>query len=161
LHWEKSILGRCGALVFRVYKRNKRHIISGTARLSTFNPKKPGENMRKFLYRTFVKDYQNTRDPRSAQDTATSRGVVGIVTNLILCISKIGIWMVVNSIAIIADGVNNWPTRISAITLIGFKLASRPSDAEHPYGHARFEYLTGMAVSLLIIVLGIKLLTTS
>ena len=67
-----------------------------------------------------------------------------------------------NSIAIIADGFNNLTdTAASAITLIGFRLASAPSDAEHPYGHARFEYLAGMVVSLLIIVLGVKLLTTS
>lgn len=141
----------------------KRHIISGTARLFNVQSNRNRvKNMRKFLYRTFVKDYQNTRDPEVRARYGNLAGVVGIVTNLILCISKIGIGLVVNSIAIIADGVNNLAdTASSAITLIGFKLASRPSDAEHPYGHARFEYLTGMAVSLLIIVLGIKLLTTS
>jgi len=118
--------------------------------------------MRRFLIKTFIKDYENVKDLKVREQYGKLAGVVGIITNLLLCVSKIGIGLVVNSIAIIADGVNNLTdTASSAITLIGFKLASKPGDAEHPYGHARFEYLTGMVVSLLIIVLGIKLLTTS
>ena len=118
--------------------------------------------MRKFLIKTFIKDYENTKDPEIRTKYGKLAGIVGIVTNLILCVSKIVIGLLVNSIAVIADGVNNLTdTASSAITLIGFKLSSKPEDVEHPYGHARFEYLTGMVVSLLIIVLGIKLLTTS
>lgn len=118
--------------------------------------------MRKFLIRTFIKDFENTRDPEVRTNYGKLAGVVGIVTNLILCVSKIVIGLFVNSIAIIADGINNLTdTASSAITLVGFKLSSKPEDVEHPYGHARFEYITGMVVSLLIILLGIKLLTTS
>lgn len=118
--------------------------------------------MRKFLIRTLIKDFENTRDPEVRTNYGKLAGMVGIVTNLILCVSKIVIGLFVNSIAIIADGINNLTdTASSAITLIGFKLSSKPEDVEHPYGHARFEYLTGMVVSLLIILLGIKLLTTS
>lgn len=118
--------------------------------------------MRRFLIKTFIKDYENVKDLKVREQYGKLAGVVGIVTNLLLCVSKIGIGLIVNSIAIIADGVNNLTdTASSAITLIGFKLASKPGDVEHPYGHARFEYLTGMVISLLIIVLGIKLLTTS
>lgn len=118
--------------------------------------------MRKFLIRTFIKDHEKTKDPKVRENYGKLAGLVGIVTNLFLCVSKISVGLVVNSIAIIADGVNNLTDMASsAITLIGFKLASKPEDAEHPYGHARFEYLAGLAVSLLIIVLGIKLFTTS
>lgn len=118
--------------------------------------------MRKFLIRTFIKDYENVKDPKVRENYGKFAGVVGIVTNLFLCVSKITIGVFVNSIAIIADGINNLAdTSSSLITLIGFKLAAKPGDAEHPYGHARFEYLTGLVVSLLIIVLGFKLLTTS
>jgi cation diffusion facilitator family transporter len=118
--------------------------------------------MRKFLIKTFIKDYQNVKDPKVRENYGKFAGLVGIVTNLLLCISKIAIGTVVNSIAIIADGVNNLAdTSSSVITLAGFKLAAKPSDEEHPYGHARFEYLSGMAVSLIIILLGVKLLTTS
>ncbi len=118
--------------------------------------------MRKFLVRTFIKDYENTKDPEVRARYGNLAGVVGIITNLVLCVSKIVTGLLINSIAVIADGVNNLTdTASSLITLIGFKLSSKPEDEEHPYGHARFEYITGMVVSLLIIVLGIKLLTTS
>jgi cation diffusion facilitator family transporter len=118
--------------------------------------------MRKLLIRIFIKDHENTKDPHVRESYGKLAGAVGIVTNLLLSVSKILIGLVMNSIAILADGVNNLSdTASSAITVIGFKLAARPSDAEHPYGHARFEYLTGMIVSILIIILGFKLLATS
>lgn len=118
--------------------------------------------MRRFLVKTFIKEYENVKDPKVREKYGKLAGIVGIVTNLLLCVSKIVIGLFVNSIAIIADGVNNLTdTASSAITLIGFKLAAKPEDVEHPYGHARFEYLTGMVISLMIIILGVKLLTTS
>lgn len=118
--------------------------------------------MRKFLIRTFIKDYKNIKDPIVREKFGKLAGVVGIITNLLLCVSKITIGLAVNSIAVIADGINNLAdTSSSLITLIGFKLASKPEDHEHPYGHARFEYLTGLAISMIIIVIGVKLLTTS
>lgn len=118
--------------------------------------------MRKLLIKIFIKDYENTRDPEVREKYGRLAGMVGIVTNLLLSASKILIGVTVNSIAIIADGINNLTdTASSAITVLGFKLASKPGDEEHPYGHARFEYLTGLMVSILIIILGLKLLTTS
>ncbi len=118
--------------------------------------------MRKLLIKIFIKDYENTKDPKVREKYGKLAGMVGIVTNLLLSASKILIGVMINSIAIIADGINNLSdTASSGITVIGFKLASKPSDEEHPYGHARFEYLSGLMVSILIIVLGVKLLTTS
>lgn len=118
--------------------------------------------MRKLLIRTFIKDYQNVREPKVRESYGKLAGAVGISTNLFLCISKIMIGLISNSIAIIADGLNNLADASSSlITLIGFRLAAKPEDEEHPYGHARIEYLTGTIVSIFIIIIGIKLLTTS
>lgn len=118
--------------------------------------------MRKLLYRVFIKDFENIRDPKVRENYGKLAGMVGIATNLLLCVAKLVVGYLFKSIAIIADGINNLTdTASSVITLFGFKLSAKPEDQEHPYGHARFEYLTGMVVSLLIIVLGLKLLSTS
>lgn len=118
--------------------------------------------MGKILIRIFVKDHENTDDPRVRERYGKFAGVVGIVSNLILCIMKILIGLVSRSIAIIADGINNLADASSSIiTLVGFKLASQPEDEDHPYGHARIEYLTGLFISIVIIVIGLQLLRTS
>ena len=118
--------------------------------------------MGSLLIKTLMRDYGNTQDPKVRAQYGKFAGIVGIITNLFLCVSKIAVGVAVSSIAIIADGINNLSdTSSSAITLVGFKLAAKPGDVEHPYGHARFEYLTGLVVSFLIIILGFKLLTTS
>lgn len=118
--------------------------------------------MGKLLIRIFVKDHENTDDPRVRERYGKFAGVVGIVSNLILCIMKILIGLVSRSIAIIADGINNLADASSSIiTLVGFKLASQPEDEDHPYGHARIEYLTGLFISIVIIVIGLQLLRTS
>lgn len=89
-------------------------------------------------------------------------GIVGILSNLVLCAMKIVIGLISSSIAIVADGINNLADASSSIiTLIGFKLAAAPEDKNHPYGHARIEYLTGLFISVLIIVLGLQLLKSS
>ena len=89
--------------------------------------------MGKLLIRIFVKDHENTDDPRVRERYGKFAGVVGIVSNLILCIMKILIGLVSRSIAIIADGINNLADASSSIiTLVGFKLASQPEDEDHP-----------------------------
>lgn len=118
--------------------------------------------MRKLLYRIFIRDYDNVKDPKVRENYGKMAGMVGIVTNLFLSVSKFITGYLFNSIAIMADSVNNiTDTTSSVITLFGFKLSAKPEDEEHPYGHARFEYLTGLVVSLLIMILGLKLLATS
>ena len=88
--------------------------------------------------------------------------MVGIISNLFLCLMKVGFGLLARSIAIIADGINNLADASSSIiTLVGFKLAAQPEDEKHPYGHARIEYLTGLFVSIFIIVIGLQLLKTS
>lgn len=118
--------------------------------------------MTKLLYRIFIKNYQDTKNPKVRENYGKLAGGVGIFTNLIICGFKISIGLLQNSIAIIADGINNLSDAASSlITMIGFKLAAMPEDENHPYGHARIEYLTGMIVSMIIIFVGFQLLLTS
>ena len=114
--------------------------------------------MNEFLFRRFIKDYENVKDSKVRDNYGKMAGIVGIISNSLLCIMKILIGWISGSIAIIADGVNNLADASSSvITQAGFKLASRPEDEKHPYGHARIEYLAGMAVSVMIILVGVEL----
>lgn len=118
--------------------------------------------MTNFLIKLFVRDYERTEDPTVRKRYGRLAGIVGIVSNGILCAMKILIGLFSGSIAIVADGINNLADASSSIiTLIGFKLAALPEDKNHPYGHARIEYLTGLFISVLIIVLGLQLLRSS
>lgn len=118
--------------------------------------------MNNFLCRIFVKDYENTKDPQVRERYGKFAGIVGILSNVILCAAKILVGAIAGSIAIIADGINNLADASSSIiTLAGFKLSSMPEDKEHPYGHARIEYISGMIVSVLIVVVGIELIKSS
>ncbi len=118
--------------------------------------------MGKFLIRALIKDYENTSDPKVREQYGKLAGIVGIISNLLLCIMKIAVGLVAKSIAIIADGINNLADASSSIiTLAGFKLASMPEDENHPYGHARIEYLSGLFVSIVIIIIGVQLFRSS
>lgn len=113
--------------------------------------------MTKLLVRIFIPDYQNTEDPEVRRKYGRFSGVVGICTNLLLFVIKIIAGTLSQSIAITADAVNNLSDCASSlITLIGFKMASKPADQEHPYGHARFEYLSGLIVSIMIFIVGFQ-----
>lgn len=114
--------------------------------------------MNELLFRKFVKDYENVKDSSVRDSYGKLAGAVGIASNSLLCIMKIVIGWLSGSIAIVADGINNLADASSSvITLIGFRLAALPEDDEHPYGHARIEYLAGMAVSVMIILVGVEL----
>lgn len=118
--------------------------------------------MSEFLIRHFIKDYNNTSDFGVREQYGKFSGIVGIICNIILALSKILAGFIFKSIAVMADGVNNLSDAgNSIITLIGFKLASKPADKEHPFGHARFEYISGLIVSFLIMLLGLSLLKSS
>ena len=114
--------------------------------------------MNNFLFKTFIKDWENVKNPKVRDSYGKLAGVVGIISNVILCIMKMLVGLISGSIAIIADAVNNLADASSSvITLIGFRLASMPEDEEHPYGHARIEYISGMVVSMIIILVGFEL----
>ena len=118
--------------------------------------------MTKLLLRLFVKNGEDTTDSRVRSAVGRLSGVVGILCNLVLFAGKLIIGTLSGSVSITADAMNNLSDATSSIvTLLGFKLAEQPADEEHPYGHARFEYLSGLAVAALIIVIGFELAKTS
>lgn len=89
-------------------------------------------------------------------------GVIGIIANVVLALGKLAVGIISSSMSIIADALNNFSDSISSIvTLAGFKLAQKPADSDHPYGHARFEYLAGLIVCVLILVVGFELIKSS
>lgn len=118
--------------------------------------------MTKLLIRLFVRDWENTDSPAVRGSYGKLAGITGVVTNLLLALLKLLSGWFFNSIAIMADAVNNLSDSASSIvTLVGFKLSSKPADAKHPYGHARIEYISGMIVSFIVVVLGVQLAQSS
>ena len=92
----------------------------------------------------------------------TLTGMVCILANVALCAAKGAIGVLSGSVSIVADAMNNLSDAASSIvTLVGFKLAEQPADAEHPYGHARYEYLAGLVVCVTILAIGLSLLKES
>lgn len=118
--------------------------------------------MTKLLLRLFVKNYKRTKEPAVRAAVGKLSGVVGIVCNILLCVGKLIVGTLSGSVSITADAMNNLADSASSlVTLVGFKLAEKPADEDHPYGHARFEYISGLAIAALILVIGVELLKTS
>ena len=118
--------------------------------------------MTKLLLRLFVKDHHQPQRPEVRGRIGKLSGIVGIVCNLVLFAFKLAVGILSGAVSITADAMNNLSDATSAVvTLIGFKLAEKPADADHPYGHARYEYLSGLAVAGLIVVIGFELAKTS
>lgn len=118
--------------------------------------------MTEFLLRIFVKNYRNTDDPAVRRAIGKLAGAVGILCNLLLFAGKIIIGILAGAVSIVADAVNNLSDASSSlITLLGFRLAQRPADQNHPYGHARYEYLSGLAVAAFIFLVGGELVVSS
>lgn len=118
--------------------------------------------MTEWLVKHFVKDYTDAENPQVRTRYGQFAGIVGIICNTLLCIGKGLIGFFVGSVSIIADALNNLSDAASnIISLLGFKLASRPADPEHPYGHGRYEYLSGLAVAVVIVVVGVELVQSS
>lgn len=116
--------------------------------------------MNRFLLEFYLKHKQDKHVSREQQGAFA--GMVGIVCNLLLCAFKLAIGLLAGSIAIIADAVNNFfDTASSIMTLVGFKMSQKPADKEHPFGHARIEYLAGAFISVVIILVGVELLKSS
>ena len=118
--------------------------------------------MSKSLLHIFIKDWQDASSPAVRAKIGRLSGIVGILCNVVLFAAKLIIGTISGSVAITADAMNNLSDASSSIvTLIGFKLAEKPADEDHPYGHARFEYLSGLAVAALIVVIGVELAKAS
>ena len=121
-----------------------------------------GNVMTNLLLRLFVRDHQNPKQPRVRSKVGKLSGIVGILCNIVLFALKLVVGTISGSVAITADAMNNLSDATSSVvTLIGFKLAEKPADEHHPYGHARYEYLSGLAVAGMILIIGFELGKTS
>lgn len=114
------------------------------------------------LVKTFVKDCGNVQDPQVRQRYGTLSGAVGIFLNLLLSAGKMIAGVLTGSIAITADAFNNLTDAgSSVVTLVGFRMAGKQADGDHPFGHGRIEYLSGLAVSVVILLVGLELAKSS
>lgn len=110
------------------------------------------------LSRIFIKNRENTADPKVRRAFGMLSGILGIVLNLILCGIKLIASVLTGSVSITADAINNLADAASSlVTLIGFRLAGQKPDPSHPFGHGRIEYLSGLLVSFMILFMGIEL----
>ena len=114
------------------------------------------------LLRKFVRNYENTGDPAVRDAVGRLSGIVGILCNVLLFAAKLLAGTLTGSVAITADAINNLSDASSSVvTLLGFKLASKPADEKHPYGYARIEYMAGLIVAGIILIIGYSLAQTS
>ena len=118
--------------------------------------------MTNLLLRLFVKNHRQVDDPAVRSAVGRLAGLTGIVCNTLLFLGKLIVGIIAGSVSIIADAVNNLSDASSSVvTLLGFRMARQPADAEHPYGHARYEYLSGLVVAALILIIGAELAKSS
>lgn len=114
------------------------------------------------LIKILVNDYNNIGDDRVRRGYGVVCSTVGILLNIVLCCIKVFAGMLSGSIAVISDAINNLTDAgSSVVNVVGFKMAGRKPDTEHPFGHGRIEYVSGLIISILIIVLGVELGKTS
>ena len=118
--------------------------------------------MIKFLARLLIPDWDNVADSAVRRGYGVLCGCVGIGLNLLLFLGKLLAGLVTGSIAVTADAVNNLSDAgSSVVTLLGFKLAAKTPDRDHPFGHGRMEYVSGLVVSMVIILMGTELARSS
>ena len=118
--------------------------------------------MTNLLIKLFIKNSSDIKKSSVRSAYGTLGSVVGIACNLILCILKISIGFFTGSISISADGFNNLTDMgSSVVTMLGFKLANKPADRSHPFGHGRMEYMSAFVVAIIILLVGIELMETS
>ena len=118
--------------------------------------------MSSLLIRLFVKNSQDTQNPDVRASYGNMSGIVGIILNLSLFMLKLMVGIFSMSISVIADAFNNLSDAGgSVVTFLGFRLARRPADSEHPFGHGRYEYITGLGISILILFVGFELVKSS
>lgn len=116
----------------------------------------------KWLKKLLIKDYESTGKPEVRTRYGVTAGVFGICSNAVICALKLVVGFLSGSVTVIADAVNNLSDAgSSAVTVAGFKLASRPADREHPYGHARYEYIGALVVAVIILIVGVLLCKSS
>ncbi|MDO4834590.1 MAG: cation diffusion facilitator family transporter [Bacillota bacterium] len=118
--------------------------------------------MKEFIWKKFVKDYENVKNPEVRGRYTKLTGIIGILVNSVLCVIKIVMGLAISSVAVVADGAHDLADSMAAcITLIGARIAGKPADKAHPYGHARVEYLASLLVSAIVLIVGFELMKTS
>ncbi len=118
--------------------------------------------MTELLCRLFVKDRDNIRSPEVRRSYGTLASIVGIIVNIALAAGKIAVGIMFGAISLAGDGINNLSDAGSQIiSLISFKMAAKPADRDHPFGHARIEYVASMIVSFFIMLVGWNLFSES
>lgn len=117
--------------------------------------------MTNLLLKLYLKN-ESVTSKRGRAAVGRLSGAVGIAANILLCLLKLFVGSISGSISVTADAMNNLSDASgSIVTLVGFKLAEKPADPDHPYGHARFEYLSGLLIAALIILIGFELAKSS
>jgi cation diffusion facilitator family transporter len=110
----------------------------------------------------FIKDNSNVKDEKVRNSYGVFGGIVGISVNVLLFIIKFSVGLIVSSIAVMADAFNNLSDAASSlITILGFKLSSKPADREHPFGHGRIEYLSALIVAFMVMLVGVQFIKSS
>lgn len=118
--------------------------------------------MTNLLVKLFVKDNQNIENQNVRTSYGILASIVGVICNVILFAVKISIGIVIDSISVTADAFNNLSDAASAvISFFGVKLANRPADREHPFGHGRYEYIAALAVAFLVLQVGVSCIQSS
>jgi cation diffusion facilitator family transporter len=118
--------------------------------------------MTNFLIRRFVKNHEKTGDSNVRQAYGYLGGFVGVIANILLFAGKLTVGFLINSIAVMADAINNLSDAASSIiTLVSFRMTNKPADREHPFGHGRIEYISAMIVSFLVILVGFEFIKSS
>lgn len=116
----------------------------------------------KLIVRKFIKNYDDVKNKDVREKYGYLGGIIGILMNLLLFGIKVTIGIFSNSIAVIADAFNNLSdVGSSVITIFGFKLASKPADREHPFGHGRIEYISGLIVAFIVMIVGFQFVLSS
>ena len=120
------------------------------------------KSMINYLRKKYINNYENIKDKDVRLQHGVLASIIGVVSNFIVFCSKLIIGIISFSVAIISDAINNLSDMASSIvSLIGFKMAKKKPDEDHPFGHERIEYISGLIVSLIIIVVGVVLVFTS
>lgn len=118
--------------------------------------------MLKILINIFIKDKENIEDNKVRENYGLLTAMIGIISNLFLVVLKVTIGIMINSLAVIADGLNNLSDMISSVvSLVSFKISNKPPDKDHPFGHGRIEYVSALVVSFLILLVGYEILKQS
>ena len=118
--------------------------------------------MTELLVRKFVKNYQNTDDSRVRTYYGVLTSVVGILCNVLLFAGKLAVGMVMRSVSVMADAFNNLSDAASSVIgFVGVKMAGKPADREHPFGHGRIEYIAALVVAFLVIQVGLTFFKSS